>query len=298
MADTRRNVDAEFERAVRIVRESGRPIAQVARELGINDGTLGNWVVKDRQAREGGDGRLSPGERAELNQLHKENAELLIERDVLKRSVALWPGSSRPRGSSTASRIRSRVGRRGCRRPGSTSGGTAMCRCGGNAGPRWPRRSSTCSCCITTAVMGRRDLRAAGWPVSQNTVAALMAERAGRVTKAPTPVAHAVEPVGAQVPRPPLRRGFTPAERQCGDLIEIPTDEGRFYLAAALDLHSRRCGGFAMDADHDTALARTALCVAIAVRGDMFRPRAVLVVMKPVRTISLGTDSAYVRLRS
>jgi transposase len=91
MAETRRKFDAEFrEGAVRIVRESGKPIAQVARELGINDGTLSNWVVKDRRAQDGGDGRLSQSERAELNQLRKENAELTMERDVLKRSVALW----------------------------------------------------------------------------------------------------------------------------------------------------------------------------------------------------------------
>jgi putative transposase len=53
----------------------------------------------------------------------------------------------------------------------------------------------------------------------------------------------------------------------CGDLTEIPTDEGKFYLAAVLDLHSRRCVGFGMDAHHDAELARGALCMAIAVRG-------------------------------
>jgi transposase len=57
--------------------------------MGINEGTLGNWVAKDRQGR-GGDGRLSEDERAELARLRKENAELAMERDVLKRSVALW----------------------------------------------------------------------------------------------------------------------------------------------------------------------------------------------------------------
>jgi transposase len=94
MADTRRKFDPDFrEGAVRIVRESGRPIAQIARELGIHEGTLGNWVNMDRLAREQAahnPGRLSESERAELVRLRRENAELAMERDVLKRSVALW----------------------------------------------------------------------------------------------------------------------------------------------------------------------------------------------------------------
>jgi len=52
MAETRRKFDADFkEGAVRLlVREAGRPIAQVAKDLGINEGTLGNWVNADRAA--------------------------------------------------------------------------------------------------------------------------------------------------------------------------------------------------------------------------------------------------------
>jgi len=93
MVEARRKFDQEFRAgAVRIVRETGKPIARVARELGINEGTLGNWCAIDRRAREraDGNGRLSEGERAELVRLRRENAELVMERDVLKRSVALW----------------------------------------------------------------------------------------------------------------------------------------------------------------------------------------------------------------
>ncbi|MFZ0191471.1 MAG: transposase [Streptosporangiaceae bacterium] len=90
MAEIRRKFDQDFkEGAVRLVRETGKPVAQVAKDLGINEGTLGNWVNADRRRR--GDGtELGEDERAELARLRKENAELAMERDVLKRSVALW----------------------------------------------------------------------------------------------------------------------------------------------------------------------------------------------------------------
>jgi len=91
MGETRRRFDKDFrEGAVRLVRETGKPIAQVARDLGINPGTLGNWVDAERRRRGEGDGALGENERAELVRLRKENAELTMERDVLKRSVALW----------------------------------------------------------------------------------------------------------------------------------------------------------------------------------------------------------------
>ena len=84
MAEARRRFDPEFrEGAVRIVRETGKPIAQVARHLGINEGTLGNWVNADRRAHGEGNGGLSESEREELARLRRECADLAMERDVL-----------------------------------------------------------------------------------------------------------------------------------------------------------------------------------------------------------------------
>src|SRR3979490_828070 len=118
MAETRRKFDRDFrEGAVRLVRETGKPIAQVARDLGINEGDPGNWVTLNlaRRRRGEGDGALGEDERAELARLRRENAELAMERDVLKRSVALWVKdamrgaarrSSAPQGPSTGGRAR------------------------------------------------------------------------------------------------------------------------------------------------------------------------------------------------
>lgn len=93
MAETRRKFDRDFQAgAVQLVLETGKPIAQVARDLGINEGTLGNWVNTRRRelAAQDGGRPLSEDERAELSRLRREVAELQMQRDVLKRSVALW----------------------------------------------------------------------------------------------------------------------------------------------------------------------------------------------------------------
>ncbi len=86
----RRKFSDEFKGdAVEIVRVSGKPIAEVARELGIYDTTLGNWVNQDRVNRGERQG-LTTGEREELSELRRDNARLRMERELLKRAVAFW----------------------------------------------------------------------------------------------------------------------------------------------------------------------------------------------------------------
>lgn len=80
----------EFQRdAVALVLDEGRTIADVARSLGVNEGTLGNWVARERAERARGT-ELSRDERAELDALRGQVSELRMERDLLKGSLAFW----------------------------------------------------------------------------------------------------------------------------------------------------------------------------------------------------------------
>ena len=76
--------------AVRLVLESGRPIAQIARELQINDGTLGNWVARYRDEHPVSEVPLSLSERARLAELERENRQLRLDNEFLgKAAVAV-----------------------------------------------------------------------------------------------------------------------------------------------------------------------------------------------------------------
>ena len=86
----------EFRRdAVAMVLDEDRPIAEVARSLGVNAGTLGNWIAQERVERGERDG-VTVDERSELADLRAENAQLRMERDLLKRSMAFWVKESTP----------------------------------------------------------------------------------------------------------------------------------------------------------------------------------------------------------
>ncbi|MBW3579004.1 MAG: transposase [Actinobacteria bacterium] len=76
-------------RAINLVREEGRPVAQVARELGISESGLRRWLDRhdiDHGRKEG----LTSGEREELSRLRRENRLLRMERDLLSRAAAFF----------------------------------------------------------------------------------------------------------------------------------------------------------------------------------------------------------------
>ena len=91
MSQQRRKFSPEFrDEAVKMVIESSRPIAQVARELGINEGTLANWVNRYRKDHADEEPPLTVSERARLRELERENRELRMKAEFLGKATAFF----------------------------------------------------------------------------------------------------------------------------------------------------------------------------------------------------------------
>ena len=87
MGSQRREFTPEYkDEAVKLVINTGRPVAVVARELGVKEQTLGRWVNLYKSRQDAGDGVLSETERVELARLRKENSELRLDRAFLKKA--------------------------------------------------------------------------------------------------------------------------------------------------------------------------------------------------------------------
>lgn len=95
MGSTRRRYTQEYKaEAVELVINSGRPIAEVARNLGINEGTLGNWLNKAKRDGTVTEKPLSVSERAEFEETKKQLQRVKMERDFLKKAAAWFAGQS------------------------------------------------------------------------------------------------------------------------------------------------------------------------------------------------------------
>jgi transposase-like protein len=91
MPERRRKFSPQFRaEAVQLVIETGKPVAEVARDLGVNDGTLGNWVKAWRDANPEPVAELSPVERAHVKELEDENRRLRLENEFLKKAAAFF----------------------------------------------------------------------------------------------------------------------------------------------------------------------------------------------------------------
>lgn len=90
-ATSRRKFSPQFKaEAVQLVVQSGRPVAEVAGELAINPGTLGNWVNKRRKAHPEPDTELSPADHGRLAELEEQNRRLKMENELLKKAAAFF----------------------------------------------------------------------------------------------------------------------------------------------------------------------------------------------------------------
>jgi transposase len=89
--ERRRKFSPEFkDEAVKMVIESSRAIAEVAREIQVNEGTLGNWVNKYRIEHADEEPPLSMSERARLRELERENRELKMKAEFLGKAAAFF----------------------------------------------------------------------------------------------------------------------------------------------------------------------------------------------------------------
>jgi transposase len=81
--------------AVKMVIETSRPVAIVAKELGINESTLGNWVNLYRREHAGEEPPLSVSDRARLREVERENRELKMQVEFLKKAAAYFASEHR-----------------------------------------------------------------------------------------------------------------------------------------------------------------------------------------------------------
>jgi len=95
MGSARRKFTPEFKaEAVELLINSGKPIAEIARDLGISDGTLGNWMKAAKKRGEFKEKPLEIDERARLKELEEENRRLKMEREILKKAAAWFAKES------------------------------------------------------------------------------------------------------------------------------------------------------------------------------------------------------------
>ena len=78
------------QRAVELAREGAKPVAKIAKDLGISDSCLRNWMAQADADEKGSTARLTSTEKKELAELRRRNRQLEVENDILKRAAAYF----------------------------------------------------------------------------------------------------------------------------------------------------------------------------------------------------------------
>src|SRR3954466_1623784 len=277
MVEQRRRFSPQFKaEAVQMVMETGRPIAAVARDLGIHDGTLGNWVNAYRCAHPEPEESLSPVERARVKEMEEEIRRLRMENEFLKKSSGLLRTDAAvaercavidaekanypvavmcrllqvPRSSFYAWTTRVETPTRARRRALAVE-----------VAKEFTDSRQTSGCRRITAALNRRDIEC-----SVGLVADLMREL-GLAAVQPRAYKRTTLPGNAPVTAPDLlERDFTaqaPGRRLVGDITYLRTGEGWLYLATVIDLATRMVVGWQTAAHMRTALVTDAPQMAI-----------------------------------
>ena len=284
--------------AAHLVIDTGRTIAQVARDIGVGEQLLGRWVAIERSRMADPPEALDVDERAELERLRREVAELRMDREFLKKSSGLLRhGDLEPeRAFAVIDAERATLSEEGATCGGgptvdrmadllgvSRSGYYAWAARQGTApGPRAARRADLvvkikvahdASDGVNGAPRVTADLREAGEVVSVKTVAKLMRENDIRgISPRPwRPVTTIVDPSPHAIPDLVQRRFDQGALNVVwtSDITYLATGQGWLYLAAVRDGCSRRVLGYAFSDSLHTDLVESALRRAVTFRdGD------------------------------
>ncbi|WP_123669442.1 IS3 family transposase [Actinocorallia herbida] len=286
MARSKRNYSPEYrQEAARLVVDSSRPIAQVAKELGINAGTLANWVSAYRRENAGEEAPLTLDERVRLKEQEREIQELKMELEFGKKSgvvlrsgaavtskyefidaeyanpsvvigdrspaivqMCAWLGVSRSGFYEWRSRPESATARRR------------------DELKAWVRHFFD----VSDGTYGYRrihtDLVEQGVPAGPELVRSVMREL-GLEPCQPRPWRVGLTEQDGQAHHVPdlVQRDFTasaPGEKLVGDITYVETWEGWIYLATVIDCYSRAVIGWAIGEDYKTPLIEKAIGMA------------------------------------
>ncbi|MDN5764183.1 MAG: IS3 family transposase [Microlunatus sp.] len=272
--------------AAHLVIDTGRTIVEVAAEIGVGPQLLGRWVAIERSRMDDPPEAIDANERAELERLRREVAELRMDREFLKKSGLLRDGELEPEqafvviaAEKANHDITRMVELLGVSRAGYYKW---VHRQGAPAGPRAVRAADLAvkikvahdaSDGVNGAPRITADLREAGEVVSVKTVAKLMRENNIRgisprpwtpVTTLPDASTHCIpDLVERRFDRGVLNAVWT------SDITYLATDQGWLYLCAVRDGCSRRVIGYAFADSLHTDVVETALRRAVTFRqGD------------------------------